>query len=100
MLKRLLLIGAILFAVSSAAQAAMCRSTYMDYYCTIECENQFIICKSMSYYAAACQNAFDSCKASCVRCMPYLPSLQQVGQAVTEPTFGEKIFGPWASRTE
>mgnify|MGYP006972340206 CR=1 FL=1 len=99
MLKRLSLIGALLLIVSGAAQAAMCRSTYTDLRCSINCENQFIICKSVSYDAAVCQNAYNSCMASCIRCSPYIsPYLGSVTPA--EPTLGEKIFGAQLGKTE
>ncbi len=99
MLKRLFFLGAS-FCLSSAAQSAMvCDYKYTDFWCTMQCENQFIICKSVSYVASVCQNAYNACVASCVRCGTFGVK-QTIGSAMTEPTFGEKILGRQVSKAD
>lgn len=57
------------FIFSGAASAAIGSNCYQQtsLLCEIRCENQFIVCKSTSYEAAPCQNAYNACRASCTK---------------------------------
>lgn len=63
--KLFLMLASFVFAgAASAAVSPYCHQV-TDFQCTLRCYNGFIVCKSTSYEAAPCQNAYNACVAGC-----------------------------------